>query len=123
MVINEVVIYVDAELHHNLEFFSPRFDVHIKTEADVPGWENCGIRISCCGTHNEHGLEHRDHVLGMTPAATPLCGNDHEEAKLTHELPGKECSCAHLMLEIMPSTAALAGITKYLWLAADKDRK
>lgn len=111
---------MDAELHYNLEFLSPRFDAHINTETDG---KQCGIRISCCGTHHEHLLEHWDHVLSMIPPATPLCGNDHEEAKHTHELPGKESSCAHLRLEIMPSMAALTGITEYLWLAADKERK
>lgn len=85
--------------------------------------KQCGIRISCCATYSEHLLEHWNHVLSMISSAIPLCENDHEEAKHTHELPGKESSCAHLMLEIMPCMAALTGITKYLWLAADKGRK
>lgn len=102
------------------EFSFPRFYVHISTETDVPGWESS---VGSASAAVEHLLEHWDHVLAMIPSATPLCGNDHEEAKHTPELPGKESCCAHLMLEIMPSTAALTAITKYLWLAADKKGK
>lgn len=105
------------------ELISPRFYVHVCTQTDVPGRENSVVSAIMKPTMNIFGNTYIMCWATASLHSSSIHRKEHEKAMHTHRSSVKESYCAHLILQITQSMAGLIVITKYLWLAADKNGK